>query len=647
MLASGFIAVWRFLGLLAWPILWLHPRARVHMTGLSWPTPGRTWLHGASLGEHQVVEALRDKLGPVWVTHSSWRTPVEGSFPAPLDLVFVIGPWLDRARPGRIVLVEGELWPGWIAAARKRGIPVSIISARKGSGWHRWQRVRPFFQALFGHVQRLEASQFGDLKALVFPVPPAFEIPTNTIIGASTRAGDEKKLLAAWVRLPKPRPLLVLAPRRLERVEDIEALCALHRCERRTQMSDVQPEVLILDTFGELSGLVAAAHTVFIGGTFDAKIGGHSPIESALGGAHLVAGPHRKAHEIVWKSLGFRAVEGDECFGEVLVELQGKTRPGPQGPHPDFETVVGALPGLVWQPERRHRPYFWLLSPVWGGLSYLYRRLFLAQELTRPTVLVGGLVAGGAGRTPVVGWLAEHLPHAVVLGAGYRRKGWGRDIRSGGGAKRLGDELEMMSRRGHRVISAPSRPNGIASTPPGTMVIIDGGLSDRRLASAFRICVIDAQRPLGGGPIPVGSQRLPWSTLDQVNAIWLSHDCGRSENLNLPPNIPVVRSHLVAVGWLYRGEILPLSAKTGPVDVVVGIATPERFLCTLLDQGIRIRSLKRLRDHGELGEIKAGSVMTEKDAARLPQDEDVWALRMDLVVEGGALLLDAIASHRR
>ena len=307
---------------------------------------------------------------------------------------------------------------------------------------------------------------------------------------------------------------------------------------------------------------------------------------------------------------------------------------------------MGCCPGYpIWQPERAHRPLLWGLTPLWWALSRIFRGVRRSHPLPRPTVVVGGLVAGGAGRTPVAAWLAAHLPDSVVLSAGYRREGVGCDVRTGAGAATLGDELEMLRRRGHPVISAPRRLQGIEEAPIGSTVIVDGGLSDPRLKRAFRLAVIDAQRPRAGGPIPVGGQRLPWSELTAADAIWITHWTSDAELPVLPSSVPVVRSHLAPSEWIHRGQSWPLSARDGDVDVAVGIAAPERFLCTLIDLGMRIQSLQTVRDHGQFGSLVPGTVLTEKDAARLPVDADVWALKMSMVAEGTDALLEAIAGH--
>ena len=195
------------------------------------------------------------------------------------------------------------------------------------------------------------------------------------------------------------------------------------------------------------------------------------------------------------------------------------------------------------------------------------------------------------------------------------------------------------------MISSPNRIAAMHKVPANQTVIIDGGLSDRKLDRAFRIVVVDALRPTGGGPLPVGTQRLPWSTLEEADAIWLTHCSPDTPDPPIPVGKAVVRSHPRASGWIHRGQTLPIESVAGEVDVAVGIAAPERFICTLLDLGLRIRSLKVVRDHGDLGELKPGTVTTEKDAARLAPDADVWALRLDLQTTGTEALMVAIQEH--
>ena len=647
------LILWRALGLLAWPFLLLLPRARRHIIHLPHPSPGRTWVHGASLGEHRGLSGLSPHLGPSWITSSSWRTPVPGAFPAPLDLPGVIGPWLDRARPGRIVLIEGELWPGWLLEARRRNIPVTVVSARKGPGWRRWQRS-PFkhgFQWLTRDVQFLYSEDWGDLKATAPLPPPALNFNRPTIIGASTRDGDEQALIDAWKKLPAPRPLLVLAPRTLNRVPDIERLTAGFDCSIRSRGEDISADILILDTLGELAGLLPLAHIVFIGGTFDPSIGGHSPTEAAGAGIHIVHGPHTHANPAAWAGLLSTEVPDPSGLPKTLSTLMATPPPQPQHKVPSIEAILDELPPLSHPGERHTHPLLWPLVPLWRLASTLHRMTQIGPINDSRVLVVGGLVNGGAGRTPAAAWLAEHLEQSIVLSAGYRRARGGPSIRFGYPDQLpkhdLGDELEMIRRRGTAVISAPDRAAGIEAASDAAAIIIDGGIGDPRLCRTFRVMCIDARRPTGGGPFPVGRARLTWSTLSKVDAIWVSNWQPGLQPLNLPTNIPVIHSRTTPSHWLRRGVRHPLSALSGPVEVAAGIADPWRFVCTLLDMGLTISDLRVVGDHRPLGEIPSGCVVTEKDAAKLPADADVWTLVMETQVTNAEPVIQSFMEHRK
>jgi tetraacyldisaccharide-1-P 4'-kinase len=127
-----------------------------------------------------------------------------------------------------------------------------------------------------------------------------------------------------------------------------------------------------------------------------------------------------------------------------------------------------------------------------------------------------------------------------------------------------------------------------------------------------------------------------------MDTIWLHNHHPELPMPALPPGVPVVRSTLDAVGWIHKGQVQPLDAIQGTVDVVVGIAKPERFRCALLQLGLQVRSFRTVSDHGDLGRLAPGTVVSEKDAARLPADSDVWALKMGLRVDGAEPVLAAI-----
>jgi 3-deoxy-D-manno-octulosonic-acid transferase len=113
--------------------------------------PGAIWIHGASVGEavaalplHRLLEerghrTLASTMTPTGQLALERRRPDLARVFAPLDHPWCVGAALRRVRPRALVLVETELWPSWIAAAARLGIPVAMVSARlsdRSSRWH-------------------------------------------------------------------------------------------------------------------------------------------------------------------------------------------------------------------------------------------------------------------------------------------------------------------------------------------------------------------------------------------------------------------------------------------------------------------------------------------------------------------------------
>jgi 3-deoxy-D-manno-octulosonic-acid transferase len=610
------------------------------MLGLLAPSPGWTWLHGASAGEHTAARALSQVVPQCWRTSSSWRTPVKGAFAAPLDLPFVVSRWVDRARPCRLVLIEAELWPGWIVAARNRGIPIVVVNARLGSGTHRLRRIRPLWRWLSAGVQFIDQADTGDLKLSATVRAASFEIGRDAIVGASTRAGDEARLIEAWASLPQPRPLLVLAPRHEGRFGAVSSLLEAsgHAWFRRS--TGGTGAIMLLDSLGELSGVYGQVRAAFVGGTFDTAIGGHSPAEAFAAGVPVVHGPATGANPVAWtQGIAIRAGTEAELGNALRTALSLGTRPAPMDE--SAARCAAMLPAGRTPPETWARPWLLPAALLWRMLGRTRRTSSVPHAV--PVVVVGGLNTGGCGRTPAVAWLGMQLPGAWIVSRGYRRSGPGPAVRIGRPgetpAHDLGDELEMLRRRGLSVISAPDRTAGIAEAARlgASLVLVDGGIGNPGLHRDLSIMCIDGDCVHGRGPVPVGSARLPWDAAEAADLLWV-----KGAALAHPAQVPTVHVQMRPTGWLHRGEHHPLQAVSGAVHVRAGIARPERFVCTLLELGLEVKSLLLVRDHSEITDLPPGAVLTEKDAARLAPDADVWALIVEPELVGAEALLQQV-----
>ena len=123
--------------------------------------------------------------------------------------------------------------------------------------------------------------------------------PTRpVVIAASTLKGEEEHVLEAFqrIRATLTTALLIIAPRKPERFDDVERLVrrAGWKVARRTELRvDAEPrhDVVILDTIGELAQLFQVATVVFVGGSL-VDAGGHNILEPAVFGKPIVFGPH-------------------------------------------------------------------------------------------------------------------------------------------------------------------------------------------------------------------------------------------------------------------------------------------------------------------------------------------------------------------
>ena len=120
----------------------------------------------------------------------------------------------------------------------------------------------------------------------------------------------------------------------------------------------------------------------------------------------------------------------------------------------------------------------WPLSLVFGTLAGLRRsayrmRLIRSERMAVPVVVVGNVVAGGSGKTPVVMAIVEHLrSRGLVTGVVSRGYGRGlsdcREVRSDSRASEVGDEPLLVAQSCEvPVFVAPSRVQAARPVVPG------------------------------------------------------------------------------------------------------------------------------------------------------------------------------------
>jgi 3-deoxy-D-manno-octulosonic-acid transferase len=301
------------------------------------------WLHAVSVGEAMAAAPLARELTvrhpqiPLLVSTvtETGRGVAEQRLPAarfvffPLDFGWVVGRALDRLRPRVVLLTETELWPNFLVACARRGIPVVVINGRiSPRSFPRYRLVRPWFGRVLSDIRLFCMQTAKDAERILLLGAPAdrvrvvgnlkYDLPTlgvapdvagvrtglglpsdrRVIVGGSTHRGEEEILLQAFLTLRSSRHdlCLLLAPRHPERLEEVERLVRRVGLSwvRRSQLPAVSLEgvpVILLDTMGELARLYAAASVVFIGGSLIPH-GGQNLLEPAAVGRPVLHGPH-------------------------------------------------------------------------------------------------------------------------------------------------------------------------------------------------------------------------------------------------------------------------------------------------------------------------------------------------------------------
>ncbi|RME76817.1 MAG: 3-deoxy-D-manno-octulosonic acid transferase [Planctomycetota bacterium] len=347
------------------------------------------WIHGVSVGEvlgaRPLVAELRRRFPELDLAVST--TTGTGFAMAqrhygehtllryPIDVGFAVRRALDAIRPAVVVLVEGEIWPNFLAHCRRRSIPVVLVNGRmtersfRGYRRLRWL-LRPGLDAI-----RLWCAQSGEYaeryRALGIPAARVLETGSlkydallqpedveqdgaryrsvfgvgeaPVLVAGSTHEGEERAVLEAYAGLCRRVPALrlVIVPRHLERVVQVQRYCQQARfvpvCKTAIDRGEVEPArlgspetVFVVDTIGELARLYAMATVVFVGGSL-VRHGGQNVLEPAGLGKPVVVGPH---------TYNFRAAVALLREADAIVQIGGA------------EELEGALGELLENEER-------------------------------------------------------------------------------------------------------------------------------------------------------------------------------------------------------------------------------------------------------------------------------------------------------
>lgn len=316
--------------------------------------------------------------------------------------------------------------------------------------------------------------------------------------------------------------------------------------------------------------------------------------------------------------------------------------------------------GLAW--------LLWPLSRIFQCLVWLRRTLYRqgilkTRRVDALTIVVGNVIAGGAGKTPTVMAIVQHLRgrgwDVGVVSRGYGRRNSTACVEVHGDSRpeEVGDEPLLIQRNCQvPVFVGPTRfaaASALLTLYPRIGVIIcDDGLQHYGLYRDLEVCVFDDRGCGNGWMLPAGPLREPWPRQAVASA-------GQGPNRLL---VLHTGSHPAFAGYTAQRSLAPYAVgrdgvqvplerlrapDAKPVMALAGIAQPENFFAMLRALQLPVQQTLAFPDHYQFDSeivISHGGytlVCTEKDAAKL------WslvpeALAIPLVFEPEPAFLHAL-----
>lgn len=303
------------------------------------------WVQAASVGETMVAARLLQEIKKAFPEYATVFTcnTVTGHATAervigkvvdligyfPFDHPWLVKRFLARLKPEYLLLIETEIWPNVLAYSKKGGVKIAIANGRLDKSFKRFRKY-DFYKSALGMIDYIGAQTETDRERFIllgadparvditgnikfdfnYPVIPEAEtfklreqlsvaVNAPVLTAASTHHGEEEIVVAAFelIKRELPEAFLILAPRHTDRTDEvIKVLSGLNwKYIRRTEQAEGKkftgkPDLLLLDTFGELGLAYSMATVAFIGGSL-VPVGGHNLLEASVQEKVVLYGP--------------------------------------------------------------------------------------------------------------------------------------------------------------------------------------------------------------------------------------------------------------------------------------------------------------------------------------------------------------------
>ncbi len=347
---------------------------RQQIAGKTW-----TWIRAVSVGEMLLALRLAAELrrqDPEFravistTTSTGYRLGLNRADAAYLQVIYSpvdFYPILQRVwrfiRPTRVVLIDSDLWPSFLALAQHTNVPVFLANARLSSrSENRYLRRRwlsmPLFWKRLNAVFAQDSKDAGRWERLGLPSQKitvtgsikydraglvtehnlrfvewleqrGIASDRPVLLGGSLHPGEEELLFQAFQQLREKHPalFLILVPRHAERAPEIEDLLGkepVSFTRRSNPIFSPDTAVLLVDSTGELRDWYETATVAIIGKSFRG-VGGQNPVEPLLAHKPVVCGPHMENFRFLVEELvaenGIKQIASDQDLVPALDRL--------------------------------------------------------------------------------------------------------------------------------------------------------------------------------------------------------------------------------------------------------------------------------------------------------------------------------------
>lgn len=365
------------------------------------------WLHCVSVGETQAARPLVNEIRKAFpayklvistttltgqkVAREVFKDEAALVFYFPFDWRWTVRRTLRAINPSVVLIMETELWPGFLRECRRQNIRTAIVNGRLSErSSRRYRLIRRFISRVVGDLDlalmqaetdaarlralglapervrvtgniKFDAKVEAGMQDLTKELCTRFNLGNERplIVAASTHAPEERIVIEAYQEARdasvkaereasvsdsvKTSPRLLIAPRHPERFAETASLLnnsglAWARRSSAPAASDAACDAILLDSIGELRAVYPLAEIVFVGGSI-ARTGGHNVLEPAAVGKCIITGAHTE---------NFAAIMRVFTKADALVELP--RLPEAEATH----ALSSAFTNLLTDESRRH-----------------------------------------------------------------------------------------------------------------------------------------------------------------------------------------------------------------------------------------------------------------------------------------------------